>query len=528
MKFISGIEEKIPMDLLENRAITEGNVIASLWKEPDLYDDYNDLTSKDFITQDGQFYFGLGNLLHEKDYKEFDKTSVLSFVEGNAVFKKGLENRGGYETVSHMVNLISTNNTETYIDDLNKANTIIKLYREGFNITKEIECEAKGKVKVVKPLDLFKRMTNADITDWYEQRLMDIALSKTIGGVKIENLMIDDDFLNECDSGQLTGLSYNRAGVDVNGKTVFCSPLVSSHTMGLHKKNIEIFGAFSGDGKTSHMIRNRALPVIEQGENYCIISNEQVINEFKRMFLATIISCKLRVKDMPSGKILGGKWSPEEWEIVRAGQKYFNEHYKDKVQFVKLFDYSINTAKKIIKKLSKEGTKYFLYDTFKAEDMSVGGSGGTVWGNLIEDSKQLFQVASKEDCAITITMQLALHQSNTRYLTSNALSTAKGVKEIATTVILCRRPFSDEATGEKFDLKAFYYAKDATTGQYSKEKTPYELDKARINEYRIFFIDKTRNGEDRKTILYRFNGGTNAWQEVGYCSVENVVNSFGK
>ena len=43
--------------LLENRLLMEGKVIGCLWQNPDLYEDYKDLNTKSFITNDGRYYY---------------------------------------------------------------------------------------------------------------------------------------------------------------------------------------------------------------------------------------------------------------------------------------------------------------------------------------------------------------------------------------------------------------------------------------------------------------------------------------
>jgi hypothetical protein len=48
-------------------------------------------------------------------------------------------------------------------------------------------------------------------------------------------------------------------------------------------------------------------------------------------------------------------------------------------------------------------------------------------------------------------------------------------------------------------------------------KEYYIMDKDK--KYLILFLDKTRNDEDKQTLLYHFDGKYNKWREVGYCTV---------
>ena len=102
---------------------------------------------------------------------------------------------------------------------------------------------------------------------------------------------------------------------------------------------------------------------------------------------------------------------------------YINTTFAGKLKFIKVFDYNIETVGSFIKKLAlQDGFEYFLYDTFKAEDMT----GSSVHGQMVEDSKYLFQIASKHNVAILITQQLALHtEGQVSYLNASVLSSSK-------------------------------------------------------------------------------------------------------
>ena len=77
--FISGVCEKIKEErLLENRLQCEGNVIGVLWCDPLSISEYK-LSSDQFLTTDGRFYYKVAKILRER-YKlnEFDEAAVLT------------------------------------------------------------------------------------------------------------------------------------------------------------------------------------------------------------------------------------------------------------------------------------------------------------------------------------------------------------------------------------------------------------------------------------------------------------------
>jgi hypothetical protein len=143
-----------------------------------------------------------------------------------------------------------------------------------------------------------------------------------------------------------------------------------------------------------------------------------------------------------------------------------------------------------------------------------------VRGCLIENSKTFFRLAEKYKIGVTIVMQLATHMENTRYLTNACLSEAKGVKEVVSELLLFRELWKDEYTGEKMDCKAYRLIKDELTGKYTKTKEFLKLDSEK--KYRVFFLDKTRNGEDNQCVLLEFNGAWNCWYEIGFCTISHV------
>ncbi|WP_205128533.1 hypothetical protein, partial [Salmonella enterica] len=77
--------------LVENRGQIEGSFIFCLWKNPDLYEDYKDevRADRDFLTDDGKFYYSLGLELSNMNYKSFDDASVFSYIEGKETLKNG-------------------------------------------------------------------------------------------------------------------------------------------------------------------------------------------------------------------------------------------------------------------------------------------------------------------------------------------------------------------------------------------------------------------------------------------------------
>jgi replicative DNA helicase len=479
--------DNYPAPLNENRDMIEANFIFCLWKNPDLYGDYEKevRADRDLLTEDGRFYYSLGYEMFKLGYKSFDDASIYSYVEGKETLKNGFARRGGYKTVDEIKRILNEENIETYYDELTKTNMMLKLHDKGFNVVNE--------------LPKFKKMTSTQLYDYFEYQLDNVFLNRG-SGVKVEDLEIDDDFINDCDNGIEKGLSYAST-----------CPLLNFHTLGLHKSNVQIFAGFSGTGKSSFCISSYVFPILDQGENIVIVANEMNKKAWQHIFVATILSQKLDYYGLPRKKQKMGGFNVEQREMMDKAKQYYEEHYKGRIKFVKIFDYSVEDVKRVFRKMKKQGFNYGIYDTFKSED----AASANVTGELIEASKQLLQVAEKEDMCIIITMQLAIYMENTRYLTAATLSNAKGVKEVVSELLLTRPLWDDEFAGEKFDVKPYRFKKDSS-GKYTKIKEEILLNPEK--KYRIIFLDKSRNDEGEAAFLYQFDGAWNKWTELGYCT----------
>ncbi|MCL1696397.1 MULTISPECIES: DnaB-like helicase C-terminal domain-containing protein [unclassified Lysinibacillus] len=478
--------KKYPEQLVHSRNIIEASFVFCLWKNPELFDDYSDFNpSTELLLNDSKFYYSIGKQMKDLEYKSLDNASVFAHLKDNQLLAEEFSLKGGFKTVDKMCKILSLDNVESYYDTLTKSNMLINLYDKGFNVLSKLE--------------KFKQMTTSQLYDYYEYQLDNVFLGRG-SGVEIVDLDIPDDFVDRCNSGEERGLSYHST-----------SPLMNYHTMGLHRSNVQIFAGFSGTGKSSYVVNSYVMAILDAGESITIIANEMNIDAWRHLFLATVLSQKLNYFGLTRKKQKTGSYTDEQLAMIKEAQKYITENYKGRIKFVKIFDYSIDDVKRVIRKMAKRGFNYNIFDTFKSED----ASSSNVTGELIEASKQLLQVAEKENVNITITMQLAIYMENTRYLTSATLSSAKAVKEVVSEVILMRKLWDDEYSGQKYDVKPWRYIRDSN-GKITGSKEYLTLDPEK--RYRIMFLDKTRNDDDDICVISRFDGAWNSWKEIGYCT----------
>ena len=468
--------------------VYQGNIIGCLWKNPELYADSN-INKKD-LNPDGLLYYSLGERLYALKHDVFDEISVYSFVEGNASLKKLWEERGGYKTIKELMSIVDENNYDSYLDSFSKYTILKKLLDKGFNIEKD--------------WDKFEQMTAQEVLDYYEYMISDIGVV-TNSDVEFEHLTLTDDEITDIENGIFMGLNYGQY-----------SPMLNYATMGIPKGDLTMIGSFVNGGKSSFLVSNIIIPVANQGTKVHIISNEQRSIVFKFLLCIYVLTTELSYFKLTRKKLKSGQWTEEDKEMIKKAQAIIDLKYKDTITFTKLYNYDHNKIKKIIKRQAKRGYELIVYDTMKSDNLTDG----QFWQAVVEDSKSLFQIASKENVAVVVSYQLALAQLNRRYLDLSCLSTAKQVSEVFSECVFFRSLWDDEWPGEKYDIKTYRNIKDPVTGKYTSAKELVELD--RDKDYKIFFLSKTRNDNAGACFLYRFDGEWNRWVEIGKCHVQNT------
>lgn len=473
---------------MTSRNAIEGNFIISLWKNPEYYWEYPINAETDLLTDAGKLYYLIGFNLAKKNILVFDEITVDTFLDNFPQQKEKFQEYGGYGQISHYVNMVEDKNIDHYYDELNKSNLLIRLGKMGFNVQQDYQ--------------KFKMMNSSQVRDYYQYILDTTAIKSSSSGIKIEDLVVDQAFIDASNSGAEMGLSYASA-----------CPILNSITMGLELGGIFFFCGHSGTFKTSFSFANFLMPVVNSGHKACIISNEQGVNEFKRMLAAMTSKKQFGYKKLTRREMLKGNFDNEKLDILSKVRDYTMANYKGKLFFASMFDYDINKVCQIIRQKSREGVQVFLYDTFKSENMSDS----QFWQQLVEDSKVLLQVARKENISVIVTYQLALRSQRERFLDSTCLGTSKGVKEVASQMILSRPLFPDEYPEQKNAIKPYrlnYREKDED-GNYLREEIVLKND----NKYIVMFIEKSRTDAGGKQLLYSVWGDWNSWFEEGYVNI---------
>ena len=508
MPFISGVKDKYPAELLENRLTIEGNVVASIMKDLLLLDEIK-ITSKDFISKDGHFLFSLAKTIRDKGYTVFDEVAVKSSCS-ESLYEK-LDSIGGFETIQHMIDVIDSQNFNVYIDTFYRENIILRLHREGFSLFVDTDTK-QGKMKVY---ELFRKMTAEQVIDWYDAKLSELPTVSSSLVLEDEYLDFDDEFLESCAEGVENGVPFGDFGTNVEGDTINCYPFLSGQINGLIHGGLSIMSGFSSAGKSTWVIA-MIMALVKAGEKCIIITNEEKIKAFKSKMLVWLLARYNRYFDLTKKKLLSGDISDRDRIEINKARKYFRDNYSKCIRIVSIADADINAVKKLVREAAlKDGYTAFFYDTFKISEGDMDAARTDLM--VVRDTRELHKLARKYDMIGICAMQLGERFKGRLFLTAEVLSNSKQTKEQAENMFMMR-PMINSI---ELDSKSKYFCKPFRAvkkdGKWIEED--YHLDPTKT--YRILFVEKARCGENSgdngKAYVYQFNGNFALFKEVCQC-----------
>lgn len=490
LSILDGMDDKLPIELLQQRGIIEGNVVGCLFNNNELFGDNKEtMTEKDFITLEGRLLFKMGNEITKLGVKNIDEISVRTYLDGKNSLKEMFEEYGGMSTVKDLKK-INIENFESYFDTLQKYNALNKLHLKGFNIV-----ENMGKFKEMKSNEVYE----------YNDYLLSNTFLQTSSSVKPVDLTKGNmEYVERANKGLNKGLEIDDYQLNYR-------------LGGIHGGSILLHTAFSGGGKTSSIIPMYILPLIKRGNKVVLLINEQSSDDWRAMILATIINNGFiddqRHEWIRRNRFGIGSFSETEFNELEQASKWL-EQFEGNLILYPLEDYSVSTLKKILKKMMRidDGT-VFVLDTWKSGDDSSANAHAV----FTEESKELFNLVKPKDMGgmgihFIASAQLSGATIKQRYLNVNCLARAKAIKEVVSQLLMHRKIWTDE-----YDPKSKFYINPYRYSSTTKKKEPIVLDKER--EYVVQFIDKNRFGKADIQMLWTVDMDTNRWRNVGYCSI---------
>lgn len=485
--------EKTIEKINKGREKDEAAFVFCLWKEPELYADYMNLNSgqsKTLYDEDAIFYYGVGRGMYSAGYQTFDAISCETFLSDKPSSKKKFDEYGGFSEVMKLKSLVDTNNMDTYFDRICRRNALLTIA----NKTEEM----------LSNVERFDAATAEDVYNAFDLVNSTAAIDSSQREV-IEELDVDEEFIESCIRGDEMGLSFSNMAKILNYLLLGLAP------------GLTMVAGQSGSGKTSFSFEVFLMGLVANGNKVAIVSNEMGIKRYKEMLLIHILTVDLNYYGITRKQIRMGKYTEEQKEMIDKALKISHEKYKGLVFFLKMYNNNIGKILKQIKRLkNKYGVEVIMYDTFKSDDESTTES---MWQSLLLDSRRLFQTCDKLHLPCITTYQLAPHTINQRYLDVGCLSNAKQIKETYETMIFFRRLWDDEYPDKKYDVHPY-----KLNNEDNKVHDVIELDEDKM--YYILFLDKTRSDQDKQCLLFEWNPRFNKWKELGFCKVSNMHQNY--
>lgn len=508
-EFLTGITDKYIPQLLKGRIEIEGNVVSCFFKDMLLLDEVK-LEPENFITSDGYFYYSLLRHLRKKGFYVLDEVTILSNCTEEVI--EQYEERGGFETIQHQMDIINVQNFDTYIDILYRENILCNMHLDGFNLTTPVKIGDKK----VAPLKLLRKMSAEEAVDWYESRLSEYGTghsSKVIEEEEIDEFT--DEFIQECEEGLESGVPFDEAGIDVNLDTINCFPFLSKQVGGLLPGTFTMLGGFSSTGKSTWFI-TVIMALLHYGKKVLIITNEEDAKRFKIKFLVWMLGKYTRYFKLTKKKMTSGQIDAEDKKYLKEVQDFWKENYSKRVKIISITDADMSVVKKKIREnVLRHGYDTVLYDTFKIQEEDFGSSRTDL--ALVSDSRSLHKLAKKYDIIMLASVQLAEYMKGKLFLDSSVLSNSKQIKEVLENLFLMRNLYPEELEKKnKFYCRPFRLVK-TPTGKWVEEE--YEPDPTGV--YKVLFCEKVRNGANSSdtgvAYLLKFSGDHCIFREIAQC-----------
>jgi Replicative DNA helicase len=190
----------------------------------------------------------VGRGIRRQGFSNIDNITLDTYLADKPTLRRHYEELNGWRACKAMMDLVDPENTDSYYNQIAKMNTL-KILATKYD-------------ELLSHPERFDDATNEDVYNTFELLNNSVALT-TGNDSKIENLVVDEKYIQQCNAGMDQGISY-AAG----------APLLNYLTLGAPVGDMYLFAGHSGTGKSSFIFENMVLPFAEGGTGVAIISNE--------------------------------------------------------------------------------------------------------------------------------------------------------------------------------------------------------------------------------------------------------------
>ena len=355
-------------------------------------------------------------------------------------------------------------------------------------------------------------MNSQDIKNYFNIKLSDMFKSFEDN----ENKVI---FLDEDMDKWIVNIIRNKAFG--SGIPQIFNKLLSNSTKGI-QKGVNLFGSFSGRGKTTWMWIMYILPILlfededkVRRQKIYIMANEQDDNIFRLLYLLSVISMILApleedIKTISRDRVVSNRGTKNDEDLLLKTSAYIEENFKNRIRFEFTQGFEIEHIESRIDRLSKLGYDNFIFDTMKADRVDS-------YGDLVMLVTKIDIFCKKYDIRSIITIQLRLDLTWRKYLKEDCIANAKAIITVVENVVLFREVSYEELLTLK--VKNNVYNKEEKKYKYQYIPSDVWLkpkdDLMKGEKYMAFFLGKNRHGDNYKVFLNLCNFDRIWMKEIG-------------
>lgn len=478
---------KAAKQIKEYKMIAEANIVAILYKQPELYFDYS-LTLDDFSENTWRVYWQIASdLLAVEQKSVLDDMTVGLYLEKHPKLKKEYDDYGGYETIDKAKEYVNVENMDGYVKELYKWKTVLSMLKNNFPVFNRI--------------NEFCDMTVDEIYDEYEAMINHIFVNASRDATSYNACDGIQQLIDKLDAGEGIGLPLNNCDI------------LNKEIAGFNcDGNIYGLGANSGVGKSTSVMNYLMPSILHYDEKIVFFINEEDQRKVRKELIIWVANNVFKF-DFPKYKLRDGKFDEETRAQLSKVCNWIEEKKeRQNITIIPLEQYSVNTVIKLIKKYASLGVRYFVLDTLKE---SCDATTDEIYKSMTRDMVKLYDVVKpkSKNVGLFVTYQLGKSSIKMRYLTNNEIGMGKSIVDVMSVNLMIRRPFEDEYEGGKHEIIGYRF--DGVNG---KSKIPFKLKQGK--HYMLTFIPKNRFGQtDAFQIISECDLSTNTNKDIGICNI---------
>jgi replicative DNA helicase len=490
--------------------IHEQLLIGYLWSSPVKYQKLRShkFQNESFTNERWRYYFFLGKEMFDNGVRQYDDKTVYSYLMSKHKSKTNwveeFEKYGGYDVLHELMNECTNDsqNEDYHLQEVQKYEVLRKFEAENLiNLSDKVL------------IDKLCKMNLKQVQAYFQHKISTIFSNVNHGEVIEYNLLSEDlidQVIEKMDAGEVMGLPLHNAN------------RLNRKLKGWRKGTLSYLVLSSGVGKTSFGFEKYILSLIENQQKGLIFANEENVDKFIRLMLATVAS-RIINKPINRERMNMGNFDKDDTRAkLQEAKAWLVKNHPEMIKFFHLKKYRVEDMINRIEMYRPLGYEFVFIDTFKPDR---GGGDAARWEKFSNNAQELLDAIKPDanNCGTLATVQLKIGKEY-RYLDLSVIGKSGEIVEVADTVLAGRLMYDDEKPLKPGQPKPPKYRPIKAYNYENNKKVDYDLDPDK--EYLIVFIAKNREGGKDEQILFEVVYGLNAWREVAYVQVPKEASSY--